>query len=349
VSAPKVEAVVLTYDGLKLVDGILASLAAQTYENLTITVVDNGSSDGTAEHLAERWPGVRVVRLAENAGVPAALNRGIAEGDAPLVALFNNDLELEPDWVQRLVGALETRPEAATATGKLLRHDDRGTIDAAGDGLLWSGAGLNRGALEPDRGQWDEPGWTFAACAGAALYRRGAFDRVGTFDERFFAYQEDVDWSLRAQLAGLGAWYEPAAVGYHMGGATTRKRRGYYGRLQRRNQLLVIAKCFPTRALLRHLPLIVAHQLLWLAASVRDGAGRDHLGAWAEAARMLPAMLRDRGPIQRARTADLARLDALVRASLPRDAGRLERLAFALAPEVMRGRRVARLRARDGR
>ena len=128
----------------------------------------------------------------------------------------------------------------------------------------------------------------FSACAGAAVYRRGAFAAVGPFDESFFAYLEDIDWGARAQLAGYESRYVPSAVGYHVGGATTSARKGYYGRLQRRNTLLMIAKDFPRDALLRNAWKIVLAQMLWLIASVRDGMLAEHLRAWWEALLLLP-------------------------------------------------------------
>jgi GT2 family glycosyltransferase len=195
----------------------------------------------------------------------------------------------------------------------------------------------------PDDGRYDEPQAVFAACAGAALYRRGAFERVGRFDESFFAYLEDMDWSMRAQLAGLASRYVPSAVAYHMGGATTRVRKGFYGRLQRRNSLLLVAKDFPARALVRHGWKIVLHQLLWLAASARDGMLVEHLRAWGEAVVRLPATLRARRLVQNARVVDEREIEAVIAASLPWPTTRAGRLLLELAPLRASRRAGARL------
>ena len=104
-------------------------------------------------------------------------------------------------------------------------------------------------------GQFDRSEPVFSACAGAALYRRAAFDDVGRFDEDFFAYLEDVDWSLRAQLLGYSSQYVPAAVGLPQ--ARRHHRRGAQGRyrvMQRRNQIWLVVKSYPAGVLLRRAP-----------------------------------------------------------------------------------------------
>jgi GT2 family glycosyltransferase len=287
------------------------------------------------------WPRVEVLEIDQNIGVAAALNRAVAASDTELVALLNNDLELAPDWLQALVEALDAHPRAGSASGKLLRFDDRSTIDAAGDLLLWSGAVVNRGYGMPDDGRFDRPQAVFAACAGAALYRRTALDAVGPFDESFFAYLEDIDWGMRAQLAGFESRYVPSAVGYHMGGATTSRRSGFYGRLQRRNSLLLVVKDFPTGALVRNWWKIALNQLLWLAASIRDHMLGEQLRAWWEVSRKLPAAIRARRRIQRSRIAGERELDRAIKSSLPWSCSRAERLLFELAPVTASRRRGA--------
>lgn len=332
-SPPRVTIAVLNYNGRELLDVVLPSvLALRGVKQARVIVIDDGSSDGSPEYIRELWPAIEVLEIPENVGVAAALNRAVAVTGSELLALLNNDIELEPDWLLELTGALDAHPEAASASGKLLRFDDRSTIDAAGDLMLWSGAVINRGHGMPDDGRFDTPQAVFAACAGAALYRRSAFDVVGPFDESFFAYLEDIDWGIRAQLAGLSCRYVPGAVGYHMGGATTRRRKGFYGRLQRRNTLLLIAKDFPLDALLRHGWKIAINQLLWLAASARDGMLAEHMRAYRGLLMTLPGALRARRRIQGSRVVGTRELNAAIEASLPWRFSRMERLLFEVAP-----------------
>ncbi|HEY5198079.1 MAG TPA: glycosyltransferase family 2 protein [Solirubrobacteraceae bacterium] len=335
----RVTAVVLTYDGRDLLDILIPSLRAQRYSDMSIVIVDNGSSDGTAGHVNERWPDARLIEIPVNIGVAAALNRGVRAADGEYVALLNNDLELEPDWLGALVGVLDRHPEAASATGKLLNFHRRRELDAAGDLMRWSGAPDQRGHGEPDRGQYDDAVAVFSPCAGAALYRRSSFDAVGLFDEDFFAYMEDIDWGFRAQLAGFASRYEPAAVAYHVGGATTAREPGRYVALQRRNQILLVLKNYPLAALVRHAPAILLHQAGWVASSRRDGVLREHVAALRSAARAVPGTVRKRRPIQRGRRATVAQLTDVMSpevyaGSTPRE--RLRSMARAAAPLLRR-------------
>jgi GT2 family glycosyltransferase len=152
----------------------------------------------------------------------------------------------------------------------------------------------------------------FSACAGAALYRRTAFDDVGPFDEDFFAYLEDVDWSLRAQLRGYASRYVPDAVGYHMRGATTGGAIDHYRVMQRRNQVWLVVKNYPGGALLRRTPGILLLNAGLALQDLRQGALRSTLRGWWAALKGLPGMLAKRREIQRARRVGLAELDQVV-------------------------------------
>lgn len=298
----RVDAVMLTYDGLPLLEAGLPTVLAQSDSLARLILVDNGSSDGTAEHVARRWPGIELVRLERNVGVAAALNRGLAEATTEFVALLNNDVELTPGWLAALAVELDAHPGAASASGKLLCARDRLRIDAAGDEIRPSGIGRGRGAGTVDRGQFDAAEAVFGACAGAALYRRAAFEDVGGFEESFFAYREDVDWGVRAQLRGWSARYAPVATAYHQGGATTGGERSpRYAKLSRRNSLALVVRTYPLALLVLRLPNIVAFHLAWLALSVRHGTVRAHLGGVLDFVRWLPGLIRQRREIQRGR------------------------------------------------
>jgi GT2 family glycosyltransferase len=315
-----VSVVIPTWNGRALLDVALASLERQSLAPAEVIVVDNGSSDGTADHVRERWPAVTLLALPENTGFAAATNRGIERARGDVVALVNNDVELHPDFLRELVAGLEADQGAASAAAKMLRFDDRGVIDATGDTLRWSGIALQRGQGERDRGQYDAPGRVFSACAGAAAYRRSAFDELGLFDEAFFAYLEDVDWGFRAQLAGRGCVYVPTAIAYHVGSASTRREGRpdpfFYG-LPRRNNVWMVLKSYPASALLRYAPLLLVNHAGLVYVAVRDGMARAHLRALWAAARGLPRVLRQRRAIQRGRRVGRRELEPLITRGRP--------------------------------
>jgi len=308
-----VSAVVLNYNGRELLGVILPSLSAQTRRPDQLIVVDNGSSDGSAEWLAAEWPAVEVLRIPENVGVAAALNRGVERAGGEFVALLNNDLELEPAWLEEMVAGLERHPDAGSVACKLRSYHDRERLDGTGDVLTRSIVAFRRGGGELDEGQFEREEEILTPTAGAALYRASALAQVGPFDESFWAYFEDVDWGLRAQLAGLHSWYLPKAVAYHMGGATTGgDQNPVFLRMHHRNRIGLIVKDLPLSLLLRHAPAILREQAGTLVHSARRGTLRIHLSGLLGAARALPGWLAARRRIQGARAVPAGRLDEML-------------------------------------
>ncbi|HEX4345073.1 MAG TPA: glycosyltransferase family 2 protein [Solirubrobacteraceae bacterium] len=306
--ASDVTVAILNYDGRRLLEGLLPTVAAQTARGFRIHVIDNGSTDDSVAWLAREWPEVTVVEIPENIGVTRALNRAVASVTTRYVALLNNDLELQSRWLEEMRAALEDRPDCGSADCKLLNFHRRGEIDGAGDLLARTGECCKRGFGEQDHGQFDRPVDILCASGGAALYRREAFERVGPFDEDFGAYFEDTDWGLRAQLCGYRCRYVPSAVAFHMGSATTNRDSSSYAHLFSRNSLLMLGKCLPAASLLRFGPLLVAFQIKWLVASAVRGGLTAHLRGWREAAALAPATLRKRRDVQRHRTIAASRL-----------------------------------------
>jgi GT2 family glycosyltransferase len=308
----RVAVVIPSWNGRELLAGVLPTLAAQSYRDARTLVVDNGSNDGTVDWLAREWPDVEVLALERNIGFAPAVNRGVGASDEEYVALLNNDMELDPGWLEALVRALDSDPQAGAATPKQRSAHDRERLDGAGDALARTGGATRRGAGEPDRGQYDRGERVFSASAGAALYRRAALDAVGPFDESFFAYLEDVDWGFRAQLAGRPARYVPEALVYHLGGATSRRTPDRERYLVARNHVAFVLKNFPAPWIARYAPLIAAELARQLFVAARAGQARAVLRGWRDAARRLRATLRERRRVQGTRTVEPAALRAAV-------------------------------------
>jgi GT2 family glycosyltransferase len=300
-----------TYNGRGLLEVVLPSLARQRFRDFDVVVVDDGSTDDTVQWLGAHWPEVKIVAQA-NQGVTAALNSCLrAAAHTELVGLFNSDVELDPDCLGELVDALREHPEAGSASPKLLDFDRRDVIDGAGDVLKWAGHGHRRGHGEADRGQYDRAQAIFGPCAGAAVYRRSALEVVGDFDEDFYAFFEDVDWALRAQLAGFDCRYVPTALVYHMGSATLGAGLTDFARYQLwRNAVWLVAKGMPTSLIARHAHQLLAGQIVNLAVALRDRKLGVWLRAWRDAIAGLPRMAARRRLIQRNRRVSPRELEA---------------------------------------
>jgi GT2 family glycosyltransferase len=333
--SPRLTVVILNYNGRHLLETLLPSVRDQRYRDFRVVVVDNGSADGSPAWLRDSWPEVEVVALAENIGVTRALNVCAHSADSELVALLNNDLELDPGALGALVEAMDADPEAGSAAPKLCDFRERGVIDGAGDLFLWRGHGHRRGHGERDRGQYDQPGEIFGACGGASVYRRVALQSVGGFDESFGAYFEDVDWSLRAQLAGWRCRYVPSAVVFHMGSATLGRELNDFTRYHLwRNGIWVVLKGLPVATLLRHAPELLTGQAINLAAAWWDRKLEVWWHAVRDALAALPRVLGERRRIQRARRVTPRELEARIEARPPAGA------PAALAPNQSRRARA---------
>ncbi|MFZ2545286.1 MAG: glycosyltransferase family 2 protein [Candidatus Saccharimonadales bacterium] len=249
-SYSRVAVVVLNYKGIEDTVECIDSLATQTYRNIAIVAVENGSHDGSAEKFKEleKQYGKKLVTIYndKNLGFDGGANTGIRwalDNKCDYVALLNNDAVADKDWVKNLVTAAKKHKSGLT-TGLLLREDGK-TIDSTGEFYSKWGLGFprNRGdkASEAPKG-----GFVFGASGGATLFSVPMLREIGMFDEDFFAYYEDNDISFRAQLAGWKVYYEPSAIAYHKLMQTSGRMRSGFATYQTfKNLPLVFIKNVP--------------------------------------------------------------------------------------------------------
>ncbi len=287
--APRISVVIPNWNGRRWLPECLGAVAAQTRQPDEVIVVDNGSDDGSTEYLRDVHPHVRVLVQRRNTGFAYAANRGIEAASGELVALINTDVVLSPDWLQQMVAGLGARPAAASAACKMLSLSQPAMLYDAGDILRRDGACEQRGRFMPDDGAYDEPGEVFGACAGAAVYRRDAVLGVGGFDERYFAYLEDVDLALRLRLAGWTCAYQPA-ICWHAGEGSSGQLPGGHLPLVTRNTVLLLTKAFPVR----WLGLVAYRQLGWAYHALRERRLAAHVRALAAAMPLLGYALGER-------------------------------------------------------
>lgn len=208
------DVIIVTWRNRDVLARCLECLAGQTVEHRTI-VVDNASGDGTPEMVRTRFAGVRVLELPQNIGFGPAVNAGVREGEGEAIVLVNDDVEVEPAFVEALVAELDS--EHVGMVAGLTMMPGTPLVDGFGIELDVTLAAYNR--LRRRRAS-ERPGRLAGPSGGAAAYRRAAFEQAGGFDEALFAYGEDVDLALRMQTAGWEAAAAFTARGEHLGGAT---------------------------------------------------------------------------------------------------------------------------------
>lgn len=257
--------IVPNWNGANSLKSCLDSLLAQTHD-CHIILVDNASVDESFT-IFEQYENIELIRHTKNKGYAGGVNPGFRraiELGATYAAPFNNDALADKQWLEKLVKYLDAHPEAGIAACKLLTADGK-QLDSTGDYYTSWGLPYPRGRHEPNSNRYDAETSIFAASGGASLFRVSMLEQIGLFDEKFFAYYEDVDLGFRAQLAGWQVAFVPAARVYHQIGATSSKVHGFTTYQTLKNLPLLFYKNVPRRYLLH------VGSRLWLAQALFAG------------------------------------------------------------------------------
>lgn len=211
----KASVIIPVWNGRKYLPDCLEALFAQRYPDLEVIAVDNASSDGSADWIAEQYPQVRLIRNPVNLGFAGGCNTGLQVAQGDILVLLNQDTRVLPGWLQAMVDALR-RPKVGIVGCKIL-YPDGETIQHAGGWIEWPlGLAHHYGQGERDEGQWDEPRQVDYVTGAAMAFRRDLLEKVGLLDEEFRpAYFEDTDFCFRAREAGYEVWYVPSATLIH--------------------------------------------------------------------------------------------------------------------------------------
>ncbi len=246
-SFPLVSIIILNYNGLEHLKTCLDSVLSTDYPNFEVIVVDNGSTDGSVEFIKNTYPSVKLLRLSRNIYTAGGYMAGVLIAKGKYVAILNNDVEVDRNWLKPLVEALEKIPWAAAADAKYKNFFDRRRFDdtaAAGRWIDYFGNNYTRGANELDFGQYDKITYIFAA---QTIFKRDILMKIGGFDTSYIFGYEDIELCWRLNLAGYKVLYVPQAVIYHKSGATTRDKQTrrlkpelFY--LNKRNRLITLIK-----------------------------------------------------------------------------------------------------------
>jgi len=242
---PLVSIVILNWNGLEHLETCLPSVLGQTYGNVEIIVVDNGSTDGSVEYVRQNYDTVKLVCNAINIGYAEGNNEGIRASSGEYLAILNNDTEVDKDWIRSLVEVAEEHPEAGMFACKILSYYNRNQIDCLGHLIYPDGLSRGRGRGEIDEGQYDRIEEVAFPSGCAAFYRKEMLEQIGLFDGRFFIYVEDSDLGIRGRLAGWKCLYVPNAIVYHKYSATVGEYSPKKAFLVERNRLWFVVKNLP--------------------------------------------------------------------------------------------------------
>ncbi|MCL4294788.1 MAG: glycosyltransferase family 2 protein [Anaerolineae bacterium] len=280
---PTISIIILTWNQCSLTLDCLASLADLNYpaDRLQIIVVDNGSVDGTALAIRERYPSVSVLENGKNLGFAEGNNIGIRyalQSNTEYLMLLNNDTTIDPSMLNELLEVIEQDPTVGIVGPKMLYFEQPNIIWCAGNRIdWWLGSSIRLQAEQPDLSLDEQPQEVDFITACAICLRRSVVEQIGLLDLRFFIYYEETDWCIRARTAGWRILYVPRARLWHKVSAAmgpTSPATDYY---MTRNVLLFLAKNRRGLARLCSLMLVGGRNLLAVAAYTAKSHGGRRL------------------------------------------------------------------------
>ena len=268
--------IIPNYNGKHFLEDCLKAVFAQKIQDMEVIVVDNGSTDGSREYL-ESYPQVRTIVLDKNYGLCGAVNVGIQAAEGEFIILLNNDTEVDENFAAELLKAIKSDDRIFSCSSKMIQLHDRSKMDDAGDYYCALGWAFARGKGHPVE-RYNEPVNIFAACAGAAIYRKEILRLLGGFDEAHFAYLEDIDLGYRARISGYRNVYAPKAMVYHVGsGFSGSAHNGFKVKLSSRNSVYLAYKNMPLLQLVLNMPLLLLGHLVKLLFFTKKGLAKEYI------------------------------------------------------------------------
>ncbi|MBI4446797.1 MAG: glycosyltransferase family 2 protein [Acidobacteria bacterium] len=305
---PTVSLIVVNYNGKDFIAECLDSILRQSRPPEEVIVVDNASSDNS-RHLVQSYREVKLIALGRNVGYPAACNQGIDASQGNLVAVLNNDIVLDPRWLEHLIAAVAS-PWDFWAS-RIVFSSDPSRIDSAGDGMAVIGSAFKIGHRQP-ASRYLESKEVFGCCAAAALYRRSVLEDLGGFDPDFFLVYEDADLNMRARLRGFRCLYVPEALVLHRVNSSIGTFSNSYVYHGHRNSEVVFWKNMPASLLLRYLPERILFNLISFVYFLFKGRGGPFIKSKLDFVRMFPKIIEKRRGVQTSRRIAPSQLKTLL-------------------------------------
>lgn len=326
-SIEKVAVVIPNLNGQAYLSQAIDSLLAQDFK-AAIIVVENASTDDSMAVITSYGDKITPLINKKNLGFAGGVNTGISyalEHDFDAIALFNNDAIAEPDWLSKLVDAMNRHEDSGIVTCRIQLSDGK-TLDSTGEFYTSWGLPYPRGRGHPVSKYLSEE-YVFGASGGASLYRVEMLHEVGIFDDAYFAYYEDTDISFRAQLAGWKILYTPGAIVHHRQGATSKKMvRGFTVYQTFKNLPMLFLKNVPAGLLLPiGLRFYTAYGLIF-AKALFGGNAIPAIKGVGKSLLLLPHVLNRRRHIQKTKKATTSYLRSILIYDLPPDQTGIRRL-----------------------
>ncbi|NLW32992.1 MAG: glycosyltransferase family 2 protein [Fibrobacter sp.] len=259
-SLPLVSVIILNWNGKNHIVECLSSVTASTYSNLEIIVVDNNSTDNSLD-LIQGFKNISLIRNPHNIGFCAGNNKGFAYAKGKYIVTLNNDTAVNPHWLEKPVELLERDNSIGIISCRQMDYFNHNKINGlfhyADKHLSFSSFGF--GELIQDKHL--KSGLVIGANGASSIFRKTLINSIGGFDERFFAYHEDCDISMRAFLSGWKCLYVPEAVIFHKEGSSLKKKNKIFRYYLERNRIWFLYKYFPLSFLLKHLLNLVFWEL----------------------------------------------------------------------------------------
>lgn len=271
----KVTVIIPNYNGAAFLRECLLSVEKSTVP-CDVIVVDDGSTDNSADIVRKDFPKVTLIATHTNSGFACAVNRGIRAATTPYVFLLNNDATISAKTLDILLHVMGTG-KFFSAQPLMLQKNAPDKVDSAGDYYNALGHAFARGK-DKDATRYTKRRIITSACAGAAMYNRKELEDLGAFDEAHGSYLEDVDLGIRALLKGRRNVYVPEAQVYHVGSATTGSRHNAYKvRISAANNLYLLYKNLPLFMVVLNAPFLLAGTIMKEAYFAKMGLGVDYL------------------------------------------------------------------------
>lgn len=254
----KVDIIICAYNNKEIIRKCLDQVRAQSFKKYSCTVVDDASTDGTADFIKKNYKWVKVLRKKENSGPSISRNLGIKSTHSRYVVVMDSDVFLTKNWLAEQVKFLDEDEEAGIAGSKLIYASNKNKINSVGGALMTCGIGFDVGSGEKsDSKKFSEIKQYIYVCSAAMVMRRTLLQKSGMFDDTFFYGHEDTDLGWRANIAGWKVFYNPKAVAYHNVSETMSKRSSLLYYYAAKNRIRAVIKNYEWFNVIRYLSLLL--------------------------------------------------------------------------------------------